>query len=131
MVELEQCGEEWDEPEKFWIAYMKFLGARLVNGNEGGHCAPVAASEKPWAAGINGVFSPSALYLRQCAQVGVSAEKRQAARKRLAGMTSAERCLEEIRLAMVMEASGQQAGRLAKWIAHGLPRAARFLGYDD
>lgn len=130
MVELEACDAGWDEPEKHWIAYLKFLGARLVNANEGGHCAPVAKSEKPWVAGINGVFSPSALFLRQCAQVGVSAEKRQAARARLKRMSDADRCLEEMRLAMVMESSGQQAGRLAKWIKYGLPRAARFLGYD-
>lgn len=31
-------GGDWEEAERFWIAYWKFLGASLTNLTEGGEC---------------------------------------------------------------------------------------------
>lgn len=36
IVQIEECGEDWQEPERFWIAYMRYVGANLTNMREGG-----------------------------------------------------------------------------------------------
>jgi len=40
LLELEVVAEGWEEAERFWIAYFKFLGARLLNATRGGEGTP-------------------------------------------------------------------------------------------
>ena len=101
MIEIER-GHDWHEPEQFWIAYFKAIGADLVNGNEGGRCAVVETASKPWTAGERGVRCPSAIYLKAAASAGVSPEFRAEARRRLAKMSEADRCNAELRFAQLM-----------------------------
>lgn len=37
---IDECYEDWADVERFWIAYFKFLGARLTNASIGGEGAP-------------------------------------------------------------------------------------------
>ena len=41
VIELErvESGEDWEEAERFWIEYMRFLGAKLLNMTLGGEGA--------------------------------------------------------------------------------------------
>lgn len=51
MMELESIVGSWEEAEKYWIAYMRFVGANLVNmttggGKQNGHAISQSAREK-------------------------------------------------------------------------------------
>lgn len=43
--EIEKVEKSWQESEKFWIAYFKFIGASLTNGTDGGDGIPNPTKE--------------------------------------------------------------------------------------
>lgn len=44
ILEIENCGEQWEDAERFWISYLRMAGANLTNMREGGggenRCSP-------------------------------------------------------------------------------------------
>lgn len=114
MVELERTGD-WHEAEQFWIAYLRSVGADLVNGNEGGQCAVTETASKPWAAGVRGVRCPTATFLKAAADAGVPESFRDGMRADLAAMGEKQRCEAELRFAEIMEPKARK--QINRWLA--------------
>lgn len=119
---IEEGITDWDDAERFWIAYFRSIGADLTNGTDGGHVLPPVKGVMPWSASSRGVKCPTGIFAQRSAAMGVSAESRRAFKARIGRMPVRERCEAECYYADLMLRSNISVRMIKRWMADAIPK---------